>query len=508
VYSGVNMETTREWLTACPGLSVGDQEKLAEIALNMPFVSDVSRSDLLLYVRCSDTTAMVVAHARPHSIMPVYSEPLVGRQVSAEDEEAVFSALRLGFRARGSRRLIVGGAPVIQQVWAVPGGEGKVIAALDVEANMVADVRQRSRSRVFQRAVIALQRMLLNGELGGADRLSPFREHDGILVVDGQQVIQYASGIATELYRRLGYQDSLVGRHLGSLETGDQAMFGWVTDDLWCHEQEFEEQPYLRGDRQLIWIRKAVPLTTYMGGRRWWRPRQWFSLRQVGVLMTIHDATDERQSERERKIQAAMVQEIHHRVKNNLQTVAALLRMQMRRCKDEEARIALKDSVGRILSIAVVHEYLSRAERQTINIRDVAQRIIQETEQGVLSPDKQIDITLEASNNLYLPARQATACALVLNELVQNALEHGYVDRSDGEIEISLVDNGDEIGIAVADDGEGLPADFDLEQTGSLGLQIIKTLAHDDLQGEFTIREEGSGGVRATIRFPKQWEAG
>ena len=491
--------TTRDWLAGCPGLSAGDREKLVGIATNMPFVADISRSDLLLYARCGEGEAMVVAHARPRSIMPVYAQELVGRRVQARDEEVVFSTLRLGLRARGSRRSTVGGAPVIQHVWAVLGDGGNVIAALDVEANMVADVRQKSRSKVFQRAVTVLQRMLLDGELQGTESLSPFQEYDGVLVVDSQRVIQYASGIATELYRRLGYQDSLVGRHLGSLDTGDQAMFGQVMEDLGCHEQEFEEQPYL-SDGQLTWIRKAVPLTSYSVGRPWWKVWQWFP-RQVSVLFTIHDATEERRSERERKVQAAMLQEVHHRVKNNLQTVAALLRMQIRRCKTEEARSALSDSVGRILSIAVVHEYLSRAERQAINIREISQRIIQEIRQGVLGPDKQIRITLLEGHNLYLPARQATACALVINELLQNSVEHGYEGRSEGQIGVRLDDHGDEIEIVVADDGNGLPDDFSLEQPTSLGLRIVKTLVQDDLQGVLAI--EAAGGARATVRFPK-----
>jgi two-component sensor histidine kinase len=496
---------TRDWLAARSGLSVQDQKKLARIAANMPFVADISRSDLLLYVRCGAAEAMVVAHARPRSIMPVYSEQLVGRHVKAKDEEVVFSTLRLGLRAKGSRRLIVGGAPVIQHAWAVLGEEGKVIAALGVEANMVADVRQKSRSRVFQRAVTVLRRMLLNGELVGTEKLSPFQEHDGVLVVDSQSVIQYASGIATELYRRLGYRDSLVGRHLGSLETGDQAMFGQVTEDLSCREQEFEEQPYRRGENRLVWIRKAVPLVAYPVGKSRWKPWRWFQSRQLSVLFTIHDATEERESERKRKVQAAMVQEVHHRVKNNLQTVAALLRMQMRRCKSQEARVALKDSVGRILSIAVVHEYLSRAERQAINIREVTQRIIQEMRQGVLGPDKQIRVTLAEGNNLYLPARPATACALVINELLQNSIEHGYEDRPEGQIEVQLDDYGDEIEIIVADDGNGLPDDFSLERPTSLGLRIVKTLVQDDLQGALAIEE--ASGVCATVRFPKQaWE--
>jgi two-component sensor histidine kinase len=376
---------------------------------------------------------------------------------------------------------------------------------LSIESNFVADVRQKSRSKAFQRAVVGLQKMLLLGEIAGADALTPFREHDGVLVVDSQRVIRYASGIATERYRRLGYQDSLVGRHLSSLDTGDIVLFGLVVEELRCHEAEFEERPYLRDDHQLIWLRKAVPLISYPVGRPWWKPWEWLRRQHTGVLITIHDATEERRKERERKVPAAMVQEIHHRVKNNLQTVAALLRMQMRRSKNAEARQALKDSVGRVMSMAVVHEYLSRAERQAINIREVTQRIIQEIKQGVLNPEKQIHIVLEPGNNLYLPARQATACALVISELLQNAVEHGFEERSSGTIIVCLEDEGDEVCIEITDDGEGLPPGFDLAQVSSLGLQIVQTLVQEDLGGSFEIRSEG--GVQVAVRFSKNvWE--
>jgi two-component sensor histidine kinase len=223
------------------------------------------------------------------------------------------------------------------------------------------------------------------------------------------------------------------------------------------------------------------------------------------VLFAIHDATEERREAQEREVQAALVKEIHHRVKNNLQTVASLMRLKRRRAKNEETRRALLDSENRVLSMAVVHEYLSRADRQDINIREVAQRIIQETKRGVLSDEKQISVVLESQNNLYLPARQATACALVINELIQNAIEHGYVDRQVGRIAVQLEDRGDEVIVAVVDDGVGLPPGFDLTQTQSLGLTIVQTLATSDLKGSFVIESEH--GTTATVRFSKQvWE--
>jgi two-component sensor histidine kinase len=218
------------------------------------------------------------------------------------------------------------------------------------------------------------------------------------------------------------------------------------------------------------------------------------------VLITIHDDTEVRQRELELRVKSTMIQEIHHRVKNNLQTVAALLRLQSRRVGSEEARESLEEGVSRILSMAVVHEYLSREEGQAINIRDIAQRILTQTEQGMMDPEKHIRLTLSGPS-LYLPGKQATASALVINELLQNALEHGYAWRETGEIEVILEDRGDHVGIQISDDGEGLPDDFSPESGNSLGLEIVRRLVEDDLGGVFDLRDDG--GVSATVVFPK-----
>jgi two-component sensor histidine kinase len=483
------------------GIAAQDREKLAGIVADMPIVADISRSDLLLYARQHDETAVVVGQARPHSIMPVYADDLVGYRIDPESGKAVFRALKWRRRFRGSQRLIAGGAPVIQEVWPVRGVEGKIIAGLSVEANLIAYVRQKSRSKVFQRAVRILQRMLLAGELKNVQALSSFGQRDGILVVDRRRITRYASGIATDHYRKLGYLDTLVDRHLSALDPSAHEMYRDAFQTLSCREAEFRERPHFPGAPERIWIRKAIPLVAYPWREFWWQPWKWLRKRPIGVLFTMHDATEERRKERERKVQSAMIQEVHHRVKNNLQTVAAVLRMQIRRSDVEQVRQILRDSVSRILSMAVVHEYLSREEGQAINVREVTQRVIQQTKQGVLSPDKQIRIELSQGHNLYLPARQATACALVINELLQNSLEHAYEAQSVGKISVELLDQGDQVRIVVMDDGQGLPMDFDLEQTTSLGLQIVQTLVQDDLRGVFEIKSDG--GTQAIVQFSK-----
>jgi two-component sensor histidine kinase len=214
----------------------------------------------------------------------------------------------------------------------------------------------------------------------------------------------------------------------------------------------------------------------------------------------VHDATDERRKRQELEVKTTMIQEVHHRVKNNLQTIAAVLRMQARRAEDSGTQQALKEAINRILSVAVIHEFLSLDESQTINVRDVCQRIVAQTRQ-VLVPGQMIDLSVEGPA-IYLPSQQATACALVINELIQNALEHGFASKKRGAIRVTLTDSGDAMKIVIWDDGDPLPADFSLDVPTSLGLQIVRTLVQGDLHGQVTLANDADG-VTAIVSFPK-----
>jgi len=201
-----------------------------------------------------------------------------------------------------------------------------------------------------------------------------------------------------------------------------------------------------------------------------------------------------------------MIQEIHHRVKNNMQTIASLLRLQSRRTESDEARRALQEGINRILSVAVIHEFLAHQEARVINIRDVSQRIITQVREGVLDWERGIRLDLRGPN-IYLPTQPATVCALVINELLQNALEHGYERQEGGTVTVNLSDDGEQVTISVDDDGVGLPEEFDLGQTDSLGLQIVKALAEGDLKGSFELRSRDKG-VSAIVTFPKHTQGG
>jgi two-component sensor histidine kinase len=201
-----------------------------------------------------------------------------------------------------------------------------------------------------------------------------------------------------------------------------------------------------------------------------------------------------------------MIQEIHHRVKNNMQTIASLLRLQSRRAESEEVQRALQEGINRILSVAVIHEFLAHQDARVINIRDVSQRIISQVQEGVLDSERGIRLHLKGPN-IYLPTQPATVCALVINELLQNALEHGYERQEGGTVTVNLRDDGENVTISVDDDGVGLPKEFDLAETSSLGLHIVKTLAEGDLRGAFELYGRDNG-VSAVVTFPKHTQGG
>jgi len=478
----------------CPGLTEEDIAFLQKVEEGMAIMADISRADVLMYCALDLDRAVVVAQARPHSVSPVYTESALGQVVTAEEEPFVLRTLERKRPSSGHLQWIANGAPLVQEVYPICNPSGKLVGALGIKTNLLERERHRRRSRVFQRAVRWLQEMVVRGALEGAGALSPFGEYDGIMVVDAEGWIRYMSGVATNLYRRLGYMGKLVGKHLSSLDTGDEALASQAMEEGRCLEEETEEK-----DR--IWVRKAIPLFVWESRPSFLRP--FFptrSPRLAGVMLTIHDSTEVRRKEQELRVKSAMIREIHHRVKNNLQAIASLLRMQARRARSEETRRTLQDSINRILSVAVIHEFLSEHEARVINIREVSQRIIQQTRQGILDTEKKIRLEL-VGPDVYLPAQQATACALVINELLQNAVEHGYERRKEGTITLYLREEANQVTVEVHDDGAGLPAGFALEEASGLGLQIVRTLVQDDLRGRFQLIS--TDGVSAIVTFTK-----
>ncbi len=197
-----------------------------------------------------------------------------------------------------------------------------------------------------------------------------------------------------------------------------------------------------------------------------------------------------------------LLQEMHHRIKNNLQTVADLLSLEMSASPSPAARKSLRDSITRIKSIAAVHELLSAEQLRLTNISELAQQVCDVSLRHLVRPDQQVSAEIEGPA-IYLPSKQATALALVMNELIANALEHAFALRQAGRLAITLAQEGNQVTVVIADNGRGLPPDFDLSRQGRLGLQIVQTLVEKDLAGTLRLENRPEGGSQAVLTFYK-----
>lgn len=200
-------------------------------------------------------------------------------------------------------------------------------------------------------------------------------------------------------------------------------------------------------------------------------------------------------------VKSAVIQEMHHRIKNNLQQIASLVRLQSHFSKYTTVDNALQDTLNRILAIAAVHELLSRDDLDSVSVKKVAEQILSATKQSVLPPEKHVSTRVEGPDVL-LPLNLATSLSLVINELVQNAVEHGFKNIDAGRLWILIAETEEEVSITVLNDGEPLAPDFDPAKTDSLGLRIVGDLVRGGMNGTFTM--ENRDGIHAIVRFPKQ----
>ncbi len=230
-------------------------------------------------------------------------------------------------------------------------------------------------------------------------------------------------------------------------------------------------------------------------------PRR-FSEEQQTLLATLANQTALAIENARLVTNTAVVREMHHRIKNNLQTVAMLMQLQLGDADQLDTREVLQTNIHRIRSIAAVHEILSEKGFRLVDVKDVLERISRTTADTTTHPDQLLTIRV-FGDAITLPSKPATAIALVVNELVQNSLEHAFDDPSvAGQIEISLGRSPEEIIIIVRDNGSGLPANL----KPGLGLEIVEALVQEDLNGRLKFNHPPQGGTEISLRLPRSIE--
>lgn len=223
-----------------------------------------------------------------------------------------------------------------------------------------------------------------------------------------------------------------------------------------------------------------------------------FTPQEIGLFQTLANQTALAIENSQLVVNTTIVREMHHRVKNNLQTIAMLLRLQLGEGAGVDPQEGLRESISRVLSMAAVHEALSERGFRMADVKPILRQVAEMVVQNRLHAHRGLRVTVQG-DEITLPSRSATALTLAVNELVQNALKHAFVEREEGQITITLSQRPLGFKVEVQDDGVGLA----LAETAprSLGLQIVEALVGEDLGGQLTI-ERGAQGTRATIFVP------
>jgi two-component sensor histidine kinase len=461
-------------------LSGKEVEHLHRLLAEWQLLSDLSFADCLLFAPVVDRGAFVVlAQVRPYPAQTLYTEDMVGTVVDARDRPKVAQAFGEGRIVREGDPEWRDGTPIREETIPVA-HDDRVIAVISAEQNLATARTPSHLELSYLRAAGDLAQMIAAGAFPFADaeegerEVSP-RVGDGFLQLDAEGLVTYASPNAVSAFRRLGVTVNVVGESLAAIGVDDAQAF-----EMLAAGHPLESEREAAG----TWVLQRFIPVVHEGEYQ-------------GAIGLVRDVTELRRRDRMLLIKDATIREIHHRVKNNLQTVASLLRLQARRLGTSEARAELEESVRRISSIALVHETLSQDSTERVDFDRVAQRVLEMVQDSLVRPDRPVRFELHGSAG-DLSSDIATPLSLILAELIQNAVEHAFIDRG-GVVTVELKRSDPGLVIAVRDDGPGLPPDFSFENGSHLGLQIVRTLT-TELSGSIEVGSDR--GTRFEIRIP------
>jgi two-component sensor histidine kinase len=477
-------------------------------------LADLSFSDLLLLVPVTagdgfhprEPELVVVGQMRPNNRPTLVDQDLVGQTVNETQWNLVANCLHTGEIVRGNIHHPVLGEQV--PVENIPVRFGNAVIAVLLRVSLAplkgpTSMYERTYLDVFERLadMVAQSAFPFPDEDVGTEEAP--RVGDGVVVVDADGRVEFASPNAMNAFHRMGIYSAPEGRRFGDLDIEESAV-EWALGNGRPVVEEVERRP------DVIVLLHCIPLLSHDV--------------VTGAMILLRDVTDVRRLDRLLLSKDAAIREVHHRVKNNLQTISSLLSLQARRVSDGPARVALHEAERRVRSIALVHEILSRDPSDQVPFAEIVVSLVQMAEDSVVSSQP---IVISTHGDLgEITADVATPLAVGLAELLQNAVEHAFdpagaggqdgataIGGADGSassaavghVDVTLTNDGKELTIKVRDDGLGLPEDFDITQTTSLGLSIVRDLVVSQLEGRISMRSmpnnEG-GGTRVVISVP------
>jgi two-component sensor histidine kinase len=453
-----------------------------QLAASWQPLADLCFSDLLLLAPVDRDSArfVIVAQVRPTTGQTVYPADLVGSIVDEAARPLLTRAWCEGQIVEGDA-LLLGSTERIRVQYIPVSSGGSVVAVVMRETRptlgrLIGELEHHYIS-LFDR----FAHMIAEGTFPFRHDDDEFedapRVGDGVIVLDPQLHVRFASPNAVSSMHRMGIHSYATGVQLVDMGFDQHAA------EVAASTRSPAIEEIEHGEASLLV--RAIPL---LDGDE-----------LAGVVLLARDVTDLRRRDRMLLSKDATIREIHHRVKNNLQTIAALLRLQGRRLESGEARAALEESERRIRAIAAVHETLSRGVADVVRFDDILQPLVRVVQETVATPD--LDLRFEVHGDAgLLPGDVATPLAVVLNELMQNAADHAFPGGGGGSVKVEVTREDGCLEVDVVDDGVGLPPGFSAGGSRGLGLSIVQALVTSELGG--SIEMSGDHGTRVHLTVP------
>ena len=488
------MASIEDYVQGRSSLSPDQIHRLRELVADWQLLSDLSFADLILWVplrkdfKSWPTGYVAVAHIRPTTAATLFPLDVIGDEISYGARPHIDQALSGAEIVRDTQPEALGDHMVKEETIPVMVGEHVIgVISRHRDSDLM---RQPSRLELNYREIAHnLYRMIAEGTFPYPDAGSLFdpapRVGDGLIRLDVNGVISYASPNARSAFSRLGWVSEVEGHVLGD-----------VAQSLARVRPDAHEETIALGltGKAL----KRVEIENVGGTIDFTVLPLIRSGDRIGAIVMLNNVTELRRRERELVTKDATIREIHHRVKNNLQTVSALLRLQARRIEDPGASAALNEAVRRIASIALVHETLSNSRDSSVAFDDVLDSLV--THALELSP-RMNELRIDRTGSFgSLEPRIATPLALVITELIHNALEHGLAEEGLA-LGIHVSSSASELSVTISDDGVGFPEGFDIATSPNLGLQIVRTLTENELRGTLSLVTDEKE-TRAVLLFP------
>jgi two-component sensor histidine kinase len=369
--------------------------------------------------------------------------------------------------------------------------EGRIIAVLSRE--WVVDNARRpgqletTYADIFSKFAEMVAQGLFPFEGRVADASVAPRVGDGVIVLDAATRVRYASPNAVSALHRVGVSANAIGQTLAELGVAETAARN-------AYERKEPVIEEIEQTTEVTLLTRSIPLLRQAND----------AVEVTGGVLLLRDVSELRRRDRLLLTKDATIREIHHRVKNNLQTISSLLRLQGRRLTSPEAKEAIAESVRRIRTIALVHETLSREPGEDISFIEIVRPLMRLVEEGLQSADRPVTFQAKGDGG-RLPATIATPLSVVILELLQNAVDHGFPEGSaGGAVMVVLAHDEDELHIQVVNNGIALSPDFDFAKATGLGLSIVRTLVTTELAGTIEMRQATQAdGVSSGVAMTK-----